>query len=319
LKASMNIVNDAQKERIVETKLVVFGQQKAAEFAFDNRDRAFDFGTFSIKDSWEVSLNPPPQRMTDLTGRPVAKADGIFGLQIRKDITMIGHRIETTVQGQTPDTKPRRFFSGDRFQFPGISGGTPTDVLAENQQGLFFDQKNMFDKPAMRLFPFSFQGVAQIPTAFRIMRTRIGQAISRTVAQSIASAFQASLQILQKTGKNLFEDLSAQSLVKLLKGRVIGRVHQAQKLSKPWVAQNLLFGLAIGPFVAPFQKQQSQKLTLPIYLFRKLTRIVFNDFLAKLKAYQNKLLVARQLFHESSSFSQRSLSGGAFRLFQATN
>jgi hypothetical protein len=104
-----------------------------------------------------------------------------------------------------------------------------------------------------------------------------------------------------------------------LQGRIIRTFREPQKLLDSRIAQYLFFGFPVCPLVSPSQKQQSQMLTLPICFLRELIRIIFNCLLAKLKAYQDKLFVACRLFHEKLLLFQRSLSGGAFRLFPATN
>ena len=283
------------------------------KLSFDDRDTAFDLGASPVKGFWKVSPEVTEHRVLLPTGRSsIADRNRIPGFQTTADVTMVRQRVETLVHGQGSDTNPPRFLFGNGTQFPGIARRSPTGMLSENKQGFVLDKKNMFDEPPMPDFPSSFQAVALIPEAPQVMRSRVGQAIPRAVAQGVAPAFQGLLQILQKIGKQFFDRLSSEAPVKLLKCRVIGALQEAQKLLEPGICQNLFFGLPVCPFVVPSQKHQSQKLTLPIGSLGELVRVILNGFLAKLKAYQDKLFVACQLFHESSSFSQRSLSGGAF-------
>lgn len=293
-------------------------QDMIGKLSFDDRDTAFDLGAFPVESPGEMPHQPTTERMMRLPRRPIADANGVSSLQVTPNVPMIVQGVEPAVQSQALDSYPRRLSLRYGSQLSGIACRTPADILTEYEQTPFLDQNDMFDKGPMLSFAPSFRAFAQVPTTAQIMGSRVGQPVACRVAQGIASSLQGLFQLLQKGLKELVRYFSPQTPVKLLKRRMIRTVQEAQKLLKPWIRQYLLFGLSVRPFVVSSQKKQSQKLTLPIYFLREFARIIFDYFLAKPKAYQNKLLVARQLFHESSSFSQRFLSGGAFRPFWAT-
>ena len=316
MNGSMNVVNDTQKEYVVKPKLVQPGQKEAGEFSFDDRDNSLDFGAFAVKDSGKLSAKFSDNGMKHTSGTSTANANRISRFEIRADVAMIGQRVEAFVQGQSSDSKPRRFFLSDGFEFSEVARRSPADVLTENQKSFFFHQKSVFDERPRIPFALRIQGFVLVPSAPEIMRSGIAQTISRAVAQGIFFPRQSLFQILQKMQEQLLEQLSSQALVKLLERRVVGTLQKAQKLLKPGIAQDLFFGLSVRPFVIPSQKHQSQKLTLPICFLRKLTRVIFNYFLAKLKAYQDKLFVARQWFHESSSFPALLSLGELFVYFK---
>ena len=247
MNASVNIVNDAQKEHVVQSKFVQSGQEVIGKFAFHNRNAAFDFGAFAVKDSGKLAAKFSDNGMKHASGAPAANANRVSGFEIRTDITVIGQGIEAFVQGQASDSNPGRFFPGHGLEFSEISCGTPTDVLTENQKRFFFDQNDLFDVGSGIPFPLRLRAFRLIPLAFDVMRSRIAQPISRTVAQGVFVSGQSLFQVLQKIQKQLLQQLPPQTLVKLLKRRVIGTLYEAQKLLQSRIAQDLFFGLAVRP------------------------------------------------------------------------
>ncbi len=313
LQASMNVVNDAEQQNFMRPNFFDTGQDMIGKLSFDDRDAAFDFGTFPIKDFRKISAKAPKGWIVlPACGLPAADTNRGLGFQTIPDVTMVGQRIESFVYGQSFDANPSRFLFGNRFEFPCIACGSPAGVLSENQQNFVFDKNRVFDKPSMLSLAPLFQAFSLTPKTAKGMRPSVGQSITCAVAERIALASQSLFQVLEKISKQIFDDLPAKTSVKLLQRRMIRTVQQSQKLPEPRIAQCLFFGFAIGPFVSPSQKKQSQMPTLPLSLLGKLVRIIFNRFPEKLNAYQNKLLVACQWFHEKLLLSQVVFSRGSF-------
>ena len=304
----------------MELKFLDASQNMIGKLPFDNRDTALDFGPFPVKDLRKVPPVTAKRRVLLPTrGFPAANTNRVLGLQTTPNIAMVVQGIEALVHGQSSNADPSGLLFGNGTQLSEISRRPPAGMLTEDQKRFVFDQNDVFDEPPVLPFLSGFHDFSLIPKAAEVMRTSVGQAVAGTVAQGIAASLQGLFQVLEKIQKQLFDGLFSKPLVKLLKCRIVRTLREPQKFLNPGIAQHLFFGFSIRPFIPPSQKQQSQMLTLPISFLGKLVRVIFNDLLAKLKAYQDKLFVACQLFHEKLLLSQRSLSGGAFRLFQATN
>lgn len=282
------------------------------KLSFDGRDASLDFATFPVESSWETSSETTDRRMVHAFGTAIAEANGVSGLEVAPDIAMVLQGVESLVQSQSTNANPGWLFPAHGFELSRIATGSPTHMLAEDQQALFFDKDHMFDKGSKRLFPMTFWTFANMPTAAKVMRSSIAQPVTGAVAQSIAFAFQRFFQVFQDIRKQLFQKLLPKTLVKFLKRRVVGTFQKPQKLLDSGIGSHLFLGLPIGPSVIPLQKEQSQKLILPICFLGKLVRVIVDRFLAKLKAYQNPLLVIRQLSHGKLLHPEVVLPRGSF-------
>ena len=277
------------------------------KLSFDGRDTSLDLATFPVESSRETTPETTNRGMVHAFGTAIAEANGISGLEIAPDIAMVLQSVEPLVQSQSTNAHPGRLFPAHGFELSCIAAGSPAHMLAEDQQALFLDKNHMFDKGAISLFPMAFD----MPTAAKVVRAGVAQPITGAVAQSIAFALQRFFQVFQDVRKQLFQKLLPQTFVKLLKRRMIGTLRKPQKLLDPGIGSHLFFGLPIGPSVIPLQKEQSQKLILPICFLGKLVRVITDRFLAKLKAYQDPLLIICQLFHEELLLS-RVIPRGSF-------
>ena len=281
------------------------------KLSFDRRDASFDFATLSVENSWETATEMTDRGMVHAFGSAIAEANGVLGLEVASNIAMIFQSVEPLVQSQSTNPHPGRFFPAHRLELSCIATGSPTHMLAEDQQALFLDKDHVFDKGAIRLFPMAFD----MPAAAQVVRAGVAQPVTGAVAQSIAFALQRFFQVFQDMRKQLFQKLLPKTFVKLLKRRMIGTLWKIQKLLDPGIGSYLFFGLPIGPSVIPLQKEQSQKLILPIRFLGKLVRVIANRFLAKLEAYQDPLLIICQLSHGKLLLPELYYPGGAFRLF----
>lgn len=281
------------------------------KFPFDGRDASFDFAAFPVESPGEAAPETSDRRMVHAFGPAIAETNGIPGLEVASDVAVVLQSIEPLVQSQSTNANPGRLFPAHGFELSRIAAGTPAHMLTEDQQALFLDKDHMFDKGSKMLFPMTFWTFANMPAAAEIMGAGIAQPVTGAVAQGIALAFQRFFQVFQDTYKQSFQKLLSKTFVELLKRRVVGALRKTQKLLNPGIGSHLFLGLPIGPSVIPLQKKQSQKLILPICFLRKLVRVITDRFLAKLKAYQDPLLIMCQLFHEELLHS-RFIPRGSF-------
>lgn len=284
------------------------------KLSLDRRNTSLDFATFSIESSWKTAPEMTDCRMVHAFRPAIAETNGIPGLEVAPDIAVVLQSVESLVQCQSTNAHPGWFFSAHGLELSCVAAGSPTHMLTEDQQALFLDKDHMFDKGSIRLFPMTFD----MPTAAKVMGSGIAQPVTGTVAQGIALAFQRFFQVFQDIGKQLFQKLLPKAFVKLLERRIIGALQKTQKLLDSGIGSHLFLGLPIGPSVIPLQKEQSQKLILPICFLGKLVRVIADRFLAKLEAYQDPLLIIRQLLsHGKLLLPELYYPGGAFRLFRA--
>jgi len=267
------------------------------KLSFDGRDTSLDFATFPVEDPRKTAPEMTDRRMVHAFGPAIAQTNSVSGLEVASDIAVVFQSVEPLVQSQSTNAHPGRLFSAHRFELPCVAAGSPTHMLAEDQQALFLDKDHMFDKGSKGLFPMTFWTLAGMPAAAKIMGSGIAQPVTGAVAQGIVFAFQRFFQVFQDMRKQLFQQLLPKTLVKLLKRRMVGTLQKTQKLLNPGIGSHLFLGLPIGPSVIPLQKEQSQKLILPIRFLGKLIRVIANRFLAKLEAYQDPLLIICQLSH----------------------
>ena len=92
MKASMNVVNDPQKENVVQMKLVDSRQKVIGKFLFHDRDATFDFGTFPVKDSGKPASKFPNNGMKHTCRATIADTNRVSGFEIRAHVAMIGER-----------------------------------------------------------------------------------------------------------------------------------------------------------------------------------------------------------------------------------
>lgn len=267
------------------------------KLSFDRRDASLDFATLPVENPWEAATETANRGMVHAFRAAIAETDGIPGLEVAPDIAMVLQSVESFVQSQSTNAHPGWFFPAHGFELSRIAAGSPAYMLAEDQQALFLDKDHMFDKRAVGLFPMMFWTFAGMPAAAKVVRAGVAQPVTSAVAQGIAPAVQRFFQVFQDMRKQLFQKLLSKTFVKLLKRRMIGAFRKPQKLLNPGIGSHLFFGLPIGPSVIPLQKEQSQKLILPICFLGKLVRVIADRFLAELKAYQYPLFVIRQFSH----------------------
>lgn len=285
------------------------------KFSFDSRDTSLDFATFPVESSRKATPETTNRRMVHAFGTAIAEANGISGLEIAADIAMILQSVEAFVQSQSTNVHPRWLFPTHGFELPRIAAGSPAHVLAEDQQAFFLDEDHVFDKRSKGLFSMTFWTFSNMPATAKVMGAGIAQSVTGAVSQGVAFPFQRFFQVFQDMRKQLFQKLLSQTFVKLLKRRMIGTFRKTQKLLNSGIGSHLFFGLSIGPSVMPLQKEQSQKLILPIRFLGKLVRVIANRFLTKLEAYQYPLFIIRQFSHGKLLLPELYYPGGAFRLF----